>query len=155
MSKRVAVLTVLALVVGASAGAAQQSARPVPTVVLPAELDRVLRDYERLWAAGDAAGLAAIFAPDGMALSSGRPPAVGRAAIAEEYKVAGGPLRLRAIAFAVSDSVGYIVGLYHYGNVAEDTGKFVLALRRAGVSPWLIAADIDNSMRRPGADSPP
>jgi ketosteroid isomerase-like protein len=41
------------------------------------------------------------------------------------------------------------VGAYRYGDAAQDTGKFVLALRRGPDGRWLIAADIDNSIRRP------
>ena len=33
-----------------------------PSIELPAELARVLRDYERMWTAKDAAGLARLFA---------------------------------------------------------------------------------------------
>ena len=64
--------------------------------------------------------------------------------------MAGGDLRLRALAFATSDDVGYIIGAYRYGDAAEDMGKFVLALRRGADGKWLIAGDIDNSNRRPG-----
>lgn len=123
---------------------------PLPSVALPAELDRVLRDYERLWKGRDPAGLAALFTSDGMALQSGRPPARGRTAIAEAYRSAGGELRLRALAFATDDSLGYIIGGYQYDAETEDVGKFVLVLRRRAQEPWLIAADIDNSNRRPG-----
>ena len=35
---------------------------PLPSIVLPPELDRVLRDYERGWPAGDATALADLFA---------------------------------------------------------------------------------------------
>ncbi|HEX9632224.1 MAG TPA: hypothetical protein VGA02_07140 [Gemmatimonadales bacterium] len=41
------------------------------------------------------------------------------------------------------------MGAYRYGDAARDTGKFVLALRRGPDGRWLIAADIDNSIRRP------
>ena len=67
---------------GSEALAQARGGAAPPSVTLPAELDRVLRDYERLWKAGDAAGLAGLFAENGMALSNGRPPAMGRAAIA-------------------------------------------------------------------------
>lgn len=116
-----------------------------PSVALPAALARVLRDYERGWRAGDAAGVAALFSEDGMALPNGRPPAPGRPAIAAAYKGPGGDLRLRALAFATADSVGYIIGAYRYGDGTGDLGKFVLALTRRGTGPWMIAADIDNT----------
>jgi ketosteroid isomerase-like protein len=123
----------------------------MPSVTLPAELDRVLRDYERLWKASDAAALAALFTDDGFALSNGKPPVRGRDAIRVAYsRVAGGDLRLRALSHATADTVGYIVGAYAFGADTTDVGKFVLALRRPRGGSWLIAADIDNSIRRPG-----
>jgi len=42
-------------------------------VALPPQLDRVLRDYERAWRAGDAAALASLFAEDGFLLQNNRP----------------------------------------------------------------------------------
>ena len=60
----------------AARSAAAQDVAParLPSVVLPAELDRVLRDYERGWRARDAAALAALFTEDGYVHSGGRPP---------------------------------------------------------------------------------
>src|SRR5215207_5830723 len=120
----------LALALGASSIHAQaaSTAKPLPTVELPKALDRVLRDYESRWQAGDPAALASLFTEDGMALSNGRPPAAGRAAIAEAYGQSGGKLRLRGLAYATGDTVGYIVGAYSWGADTADTGKFVLAL---------------------------
>ena len=138
----------LALLLPAVA-AAQDAPRALPSVDLPPTLERVLRDYERAWAAGDAAGLATLFTEDGFVLSNGAEPIRGRDAIRRKYANAGGPLRLRALGYATADTVGYIVGAYRYGDAAQDTGKFVLALRRGPDGRWLIAADIDNSIRRP------
>lgn len=121
----------------------------LPSVTLPASLDRVLRDYERAWQARDAAALAQLFTEDGFVLSNGRPPLRGRAAIRAAYSDGGGPLSLRALAYSTSGSTGYIIGAYG-SDPSEDGGKFVLALRRRG-GRWLIAADIDNSNRRPGS----
>src|ERR687889_263072 len=106
---------------------------PLPSVALPPALDRVLRDYERAWRSGDAAAVAALFAEDGYVLQSGRNPIRGRAAIAIAYKgQAGGPLHLRAFAYATSDTTGYILGAYGYGNgdSVPDVGKYTVTLRR-------------------------
>jgi len=138
----------LALLLPAVA-AAQDAPRALPSVDLPPTLERVLRDYERAWAAGDAASLADLFTEDGFVLSNGAEPIRGRGVIRSKYANAGGNLKLRALGYATADTVGYIVGAYRYGNAAEDTGKFVLALRRGPDGRWLIAADIDNSIRRP------
>jgi ketosteroid isomerase-like protein len=128
---------------------AQQAAAPFtpqPAVTLPPDLDRVLRDYERLWRAGDAAGLAGIFTEDGF-VPTRQGWVRGRAAIQATYANAAGDLRLRAHAFAVSDSTGYIIGSFRYGESERDNGKFVLALRRSRAGPWLIAADLDGPNR--------
>jgi ketosteroid isomerase-like protein len=138
----------LALLLPATA-AAQDAPRALPSVDLPPALERVLRDYERAWAAGDAAGLANLFTEDGFVLSNGAEPIRGREVIRGKYANAGGPLRLRALGYATADTVGYIVGAYRYGDATVDGGKFVLALRREPGGRWLIAADIDNSIRRP------
>jgi ketosteroid isomerase-like protein len=147
----------LMLAASTPAGAqAQDAPPPLPSVKLPAALDRVLRDYERAWQAHDAAALAALFAEDGFVLANGEPPVRGRAAIRGAYQHSGGPLALRALAFATEGAVGYIVGAYGPGAGQEDTGKFVLALRREKDGRWSITADMDNASRhrpRPAAGS--
>ena len=149
---------VLALLLGAAAlpsvlraqGNPQQTSTPLPSVTLPAELDRVLRDYERAWRAGDAASLATLFAEDGFVLQGGRPPVRGRPAIQTAYTGrSGGPLRLRALAYATADTIGYIIGAYSYGDSPNDRGKFTLTLRRSRNGAWLIASDMDNSSQPP------
>jgi uncharacterized protein (TIGR02246 family) len=146
-------LIVLGAVVAPPVMSAQQPAAAVPrlpSVTLPAELDRVLRDYERLWKAGDGAGLARLFTEDGFIARPGG-WIRGRAEIQPAYQaMAGGDLRLRALAYATSDTVGYIVGAYGYGETAVNTdqGKFVLALRRQRGGPWMIATDLDSAIRR-------
>lgn len=133
--------------------AAQPSApapvAPLPSIQLPAELDRVLRDYERAWQARDAAALAALFTEDGMVLGNGRPPVRGRAAVQEAYTGSGGPLALRAIAFAADDTVSYVIGGFAQQVGEPDGGKFVLVLRREPGGPWRIAADMDNGNAMP------
>ena len=169
MIRHLSRLVALGVVVLAAPSAAPLSAQtqapasgaapaPLPSITLPPALDRVLRDYERAWRAGDAAALAALFSEDGFVLQGGRPPVRGRAAIQAAYAgQGGGPLRLRALSASVADTVGYIVGAYGYGDGASDQGKFTLTLRRAPGGPWLIFSDMDNPSqppRRP-AGSPP
>lgn len=153
----VARLLVIAGLLMAPATASGQNAAgadTLPTVALPAELDRVLRDYERLWRARDAKGLAGLFTADGFVMSSGQQPVRGRAAVEARYQGQGGPLYLRAVAFATDDTVGYIIGTYGGTQAEMNEGKFILVLRRAPAGPWLIAADMDNSSR-PQRPRPP
>lgn len=144
----------LALGLGVLPAHAQPPASPPapPTapasVALPAELDRVLRDYEARFSARDAAGLAALFTEDGWVLSPGRPPVRGRAAIAAHYASSGGPLFLRAFSWASDGRVGYILGAYALGAAGPDEGKFTLTLRKVD-ERWLIASDMDNGNREP------
>jgi Domain of unknown function (DUF4440) len=136
--------------------AAQQPAaaapKQLPSVSLVPELDRVLRDYEAAWRKGDASALAALFAEDGFVMQNGKPPVRGRAAIQAAYQGnSGGPLNLRALAFATTDTIGYIVGAYGYNNDPVDTGKFTLTLKRARGGKWFIFSDMDNGNRPPRA----
>jgi ketosteroid isomerase-like protein len=119
----------------------------VGTVELPRELGRVLTDYETAWSARDAKALAALFAEDGYVLASGRPPVKGRAAIETHYQGQGGPLFLRAFAYAAEGSVGYILGGYTGEEGKEDDGKFTLTLRKDTAGRWWIVSDMDNGNR--------
>ncbi len=139
-----ACVLILTFVAALSSTAGAQA--PLPSVALPPELDRVLRDYERGWRAGDEKALAELFTEDGFVPWSGG-WVRGRDGIRRNYQNSQGDLQLRAVAYAVADTVGYIVGAYGYGERGQDRGKFVLALRRAPKGRWLIAADIDQSNR--------
>ena len=146
--KSAALLAALSIAAAPGVARAQEAPpAPLPSATLPPEVERVLRDYERHWTAGDEAALAALFTEDGFILQNGRPPVRGRAAIQEAYANAQGPLRLRAVGYAADDSVGYIVGVF--GSGGAEMGKFVLALRRTPGGPWMIAADIDNTNQMP------
>jgi ketosteroid isomerase-like protein len=139
------VLPMLAFAVLAQTSAAGQ----LPSVQLPAELARVLADYQRAWQQKDAAALAALFAENGFVLSSGAPPVRGRAAIQQHYSGQGGPLSLRALAYAAEGSTGYIIGGFAREQGQPDIGKFTLTLRRASDGRWLIMSDMDNGNTRP------
>ena len=145
-------LTVAALSVMLVAGpllaqdpSASAEVAELPNAALPPELDRVLRDYERAWRAGDAKAIASLFTEDGVLLQNYRPPMRGRAAVQAVHEgQRGSPLRLRALAYAAGDTVGYIVGGYRYGDAPHDMGKFTITLQRAPGKPWLISSDMDS-----------
>jgi ketosteroid isomerase-like protein len=139
------VVLMLALTVLGQANAPSQ----LPSVQLPPQLARVLTDYERAWQQKDAAALAALFAENGFVLSSGVPPVRGRAAIQKHYSGQGGPLSLRALAYAAEGSTGYIIGGFAREQGQPDIGKFTLTLRRPSDGRWLIMSDMDNGNSRP------
>jgi len=116
-----------------------------PSVQLPSDLDRILREYEQGWRSRNADALAALFTPDGFILRTGYPPVQGRTAIAEAYRNSGGDLHLRALSFARADSVAYIIGGYKADITGSDAGKFILTLRMMSDGKWYITADMDNS----------
>jgi len=156
----ISVAILLSLAAAFSPADAQTPAAPnleLPSVSLPPNLDRVLRDYERAWKSGDASKVAALFSADGFVLQNGRAPVRGRAAIARAYAgQGGGELRLRALAYAVADTVGYIIGAYGYGDAPGDMGKFTLTLRRPRNGAWEIYSDMDNGNQpRRAPPSPP
>jgi len=140
----------ISVVLGASLSGAepQPAVAQEPSVALPPDLARVLTDYEAAWRSRDAAALARLFAEDGFVLPGGRPPVRSRAAIQQHYTGKGGPLALRAIAFAADGSVGYIIGGYAGREGETDDGKFTLTLRKDDGGRWLIVSDMDNSNRQ-------
>lgn len=116
-------------------------------VTLPDELDRVLRDYEQGWRAGDSEALAALFTPEGFILRPGHQPVRGRAQIEEAYRGSGGSLILTAYDYAMEGSVGFIIGGYRYNADQPDSGKYTLTLRKLEDGKWYIASDMDNGNR--------
>jgi len=155
----VALLLCFATAPAANAQSPAASVPQLPSVSLPADVERVLRDYEIAWRSGDAAKVAALFSVDGFVLQNGRAPVRGRDAIGKAYAgQAGGELKLRALAYAVADTVGYILGAYAYGSAPGDIGKFTLTLRRPRGGAWEIFSDMDNGnqpRRQPTTASPP
>nr|WP_314862485.1 nuclear transport factor 2 family protein [uncultured Undibacterium sp.] len=133
----------------------QTTVKELPDSALPPDLDRVLRDYERAWRAGDAKAIAALFTEDGVLLQDYRPPVRGRPAIQAVYEgQQGSPLRLRALAYADGGTVGYILGGYRYGDAPHDIGKFTITLKRAPGKSWLISSDMDNMNNAPQKTRP-
>ncbi len=121
----------------------------LPSVALPPELDRVLRDYERHWRAGSTEGLVGLFTDDGFVARRGG-WIRGSAALREALQRTSSDLRLRAVAYAVDGDAGYIIGAYGYGAEAasQDRGMFILTLRRSTRGQWLITADLDGAIRQ-------
>ncbi len=130
------------LVQGQGAAVPQQ-----PSIDLPKDLDRVLRDYEQGWAKGDGKALAALFTVDGFVMQPNSLPVKGRDAIEKAYQGGGGPLALRAFAYGADGGVAYILGGFASKQGELDRGKFTLTLRKVD-GKWLIASDMDSPNQR-------
>lgn len=141
-------LLIMTLLFATSAAGQQETPAAEPSVSLPPELARVLTDYEAAWSKKDPAALAGLFAEDGFVLPNGRMPVRGRAEVQKYYTGQGGPLSLRALAYAAEGGVGYIIGGYTETAGKPDIGKFTLTLRKGSDGRWLIMSDMDNSNRR-------
>jgi len=146
MDKRITAVAAMLWISALSAGQ-EPAAAQEPSVKLPPELARVLTDYEAGWRAGDGAALARLFDEDGFVLPNGGPLVRGRAAVQRYYKGPGGPLVLRAFAFAAEGPVAYIIGGFSRQEGQPDVGKFTLTLRKGTSGLWLIVSDMDNSNR--------
>lgn len=129
------------------------SQRPPPealaSVELPPDLERVLREYERHWHAGNADSLAALFTEDGFVARRGG-WIRGRTGLQEALQRTSSDLRLRAVSYAIDGRVGYILGAYGYGNeqFVPDRGLFILTLLRGEDGRWVISADLDSAIRQ-------
>ena len=119
-----------------------------PSIDLPPDLERILRDYERHWRNGNNEGLSLLFVEDGLIAHSGT-WIRGRIAIREAYEGSSSELQLRAIEYAIEDRLGYIIGAYGFGSdpPVPDAGMFVLTLQRTNEGRWLIVSDLDKSVR--------
>ena len=148
MRKAARTLLIMTLLVASSAAGQQETPAAEPSVKLPPDLSRVLTDYETAWKNRDPAALAGLFAEDGFVLPNGGTPVRGRAAIQKFYTGHGGPLSLRAIAYATEGGVGYILGGYTDAAGKPDTGKFTLTLKKGSDGRWLIMSDMDSPNRR-------
>jgi ketosteroid isomerase-like protein len=148
MRKAARTLLIMTLLMATSAAGQQETPAAEPSVSLPPELARVLTDYEAAWSKKDPAALAGLFAEDGFVLPNGRMPVRGRAEVQKYYTGQGGPLSLRALAYAAEGGVGYIIGGYTETAGKPDIGKFTLTLRKGSDGRWLIMSDMDNSNRR-------
>ena len=120
---------------------------PQPSVTLPPELARVLTDYEAAWSSRDAVALSRLFADNRVVVPNACPPVKGRGAVQQCYTGSGGALSLRAVAFGVDGSLGYIIGAYTPQKGQPDGGKFTLTLLKEE-GRWLILADMDRSYPR-------
>jgi uncharacterized protein (TIGR02246 family) len=129
-------------------GAAAASAQTAEAELRAAE-DR----FETLWNAKDAAGLAALYAEDGMRLPPDASRVVGPDAIEamfrEEFAAGLDDLRLEATEIGHDGNLGWVVGDNTIafpvdGEMMTGTGNYVVVYRREDDGVWRIVIDTWN-----------
>ena len=117
--------------------------------------------YQTAAAAQDAAGMARLFAPDGVEMPPNAPAATGRAAIeafhkgfAKQWMMHG--MTITPTATRVMGDAAYDIGTYKQqimsnatGAIVDDKGKYIVLLKKDRAGSWAISHAIYNS------DNPP
>ena len=117
--------------------------------------------YQAAAATQDGAALAKLFAPDGVEMPPNAPAVAGRAAIEAFHKAFAKQWMMHGMTIVstntkVSGDTAYDVGTYKQGlmpqtggAVFDDTGKYVVLLRKDASGGWLITHAIYNSNNPP------
>jgi uncharacterized protein (TIGR02246 family) len=127
---------------------------PLPSVELPSDVDRVIRDWERVTKSADAPAFAALFTEDGL-MSQPTGWIRGREAIRSAAADFGpADLRVRAHQVAVEDSVATVTGSLSdvSSSTPRDVARVTFTLRRRNGS-WLIASFIRANRPAPTSTS--
>jgi uncharacterized protein (TIGR02246 family) len=131
-----------------------------------AAVGKVRSAYEKAAAAQDAAGLAKLFATDGVEMPPNAPAAKGRAAIEAYNKGLAQQFMMHGITITATDTqvhgdTAVDVGTYKQtlmsqkgGGMIDDKGKYVVVLKKDGSGTWLITHAIYNSDLPPPGSAP-
>ncbi|HET7698048.1 MAG TPA: nuclear transport factor 2 family protein [Vicinamibacterales bacterium] len=126
-----------------------------------AAIAKIRTAYQTAAGAQDAAGLAKLFAADGVEMPPNAPAASGRAAIeafhkefAKQWMLHG--MTITATSTRVMGDTAYDIGTYKQqlmshatGGMVDDKGKYVVLLKKDAAGNWAISHAIYNS------DNPP
>jgi uncharacterized protein (TIGR02246 family) len=106
---------------------------------------------------GDAEALTALYAEDAVLLPPDHEPIEGREAIGEFWSQGtDSGLEVTTLRLEVEGNLGYLVGRYHLPATEgepEDSGKYVMCLKRQMDGSWKLTADMWNSSAEPDAES--
>jgi len=117
------------------------------------------------YAAGDADGVAALYAEDGVVLAPGTPAVVGRAAIRDFIVSDIAGTKAAGLAFkadeltdvGIAGDLGWVTGTFSVvdaSGATVDKGKYVTLYRRGAEGKWPIIRDTWNSDLPPPAAAP-
>lgn len=161
--KRIRILLALGASLPLAAGCSQQS-QPAANEAAATDTsqdEQAIRAINARWLqllrAKDSAGIAQIYAEDGVAMPANEPALRGREAIGawwgQAMQLPGYDLTFETDKLVVSKSgdMALDLGTYRFranppSGAIDDTGKFVVVWRKVG-DEWKVAADIFNSDR--------
>jgi predicted TIM-barrel fold metal-dependent hydrolase len=125
------------------AGAKWVSEPPLPTVELPEDFARLLRDREKGW--NDASALAGLYTEDSLVLDMREPVWIrGRGEVTEYLSgLFARAYRVTPVAYGVEGSSGHIAGYFTRpdGESVRYFGHVLLSLRKGADGLWRIAAE--------------
>ena len=151
----VAVVSAIALL-GITASAQQKSTDD-------AAIAKVRTAFQTAAGTQDGAAIAKLFAPEGVEMPPNAPAAKGRAAIEGFHKAFGKQWMMHGMTITATDTkvagdVAYEVGTYKQGlmpqsggAVFNDTGKYIVLLKKDASGNWWITHAIYNSDVAPPA----
>src|SRR5262245_5470911 len=121
-----------------------------------AGINKVRDDFTAAFNAGDAAKVAAIYAPDAVVMPTHQPLITGRDGV-ENYnktffdmfmaKITVSPLETKVFGDRALDRGTYTIELTPKagGNPIKDEGKYLILLQRQADGSWKVTHDIDNT----------
>ena len=129
-----------------------------------AAIAKIRTAYQTAAASNDGAAIAKLYAPDGVAMHPNAPAAKGRAAIEAFHKAFGQQWMMHGItitptATKVIGDTAYDIGTYKQGLMSQkggpqidDTGKYIVLLKKDASGNWWVTHSISNSdLPPPGA----
>jgi uncharacterized protein (TIGR02246 family) len=137
---------------------AQQKASPSGD---EAAIAKIRTAYNNAVIAQDAAGIAKLYAPDGVEMPPNAPAAKGRAAIEKFHKDLTQQVMIHGSSITptethISGNVAYDIGTYKQqvmpmkgGGIADDHGKYVVVLKKDAGSWWVVAAIYNSDLPLP------
>ena len=150
----------LALVATAATSACATARRPTRAADSRTAIAAVAREFSARYERGDAAGMAALYTDDGVALPPGRAAVRGRAALEAYWRLAPGSRvthhRVTPDSVVLAGPVAYDWGTYEARGAGADGkawtayGKYVIVWRETTPGTWRMHVDMWNAAPPPG-----
>ena len=122
-------------------------------------IDKTRSEYVAAWKAANASKIAQLYAENALVLYPNQPAVTGRSAIGDYFKeffaeFPKNEFELTSAELEIAGPWAFDRGAYRWkgipragGAPAEDSGKYLVVLRRQASGEWKIARDMDNSDR--------